>query len=811
MEWLGQVDELLGYQPNELPRTWEGYTNLFHSEDRDRVLAAIEKRLKSEEPYSVECRVQRKDGTYLYWQDRGTVVRDESGKPVKWLGAVSDITERKRAEEALQDSEEKYRTLVENAAEAIVIVQDGMMKFVNRMASEIIGYSKQELLSMSFIEFIHQDDRAMVGERYLRRLKGDVSIPKYAFRSMHKDGSFKWVEINAVLVTWEGKPATLNFLADITERKQAEETLRDSREELYRLLNSITEGAYGVDTNGNCTFVNRAFLQILGYQNDHEVLGKHIHELIHHSHYDGSPYPSSECRMYRVHQANQPINVTDEVFWRKNGVAIPVEYWSRPIVKDGVVIGSIATFIDITERKRAQEALEAERGLMRTLIDNLPDNVFIKDTRGGIILDNLAHRRLLGRRELDDVVGKSDRDFFAPALADQYMDDERRIVESGQPLINYEEPTVDQEGRPHWYLTTKVPVRDRHGNITALVGINRDITERKRAEEDLKESENKYRLLAENAQDVIFVLDMNLKYTYVSPSVKILRGYEPEEVLKQTSFEILTPSSRDLAMRTLSEIMELEKSERRDISISRTLELEMGRKDGSTVWTEVRFSFIRDENQRPVGILGVTRDITQRKGEIERVRKALGATVQAIAMTVETRDPYTAGHQRRVADLACAIAMEMNLPIDMIAGIRMAAAIHDLGKISVPAEMLSKPTKLTDLEFMIIKTHSQSGYDILKDIEFPWPVARIVVEHHERMNGSGYPNGLAGDKLLMESRILSVADVVEAMASHRPYRSSLGLDAALNEISKNKGILYEPEVVDACLRLFHDKDYKIID
>jgi PAS domain S-box-containing protein len=345
----------------------------------------------------------------------------------------------------------------------------------------------------------------------------------------------------------------------------------------------------------------------------------------------------------------------------------------------------------------------------------------------------------------------------------------------------------------------------------ALENLQQDVIQRKLAEEALKKSENKYRLLADNAQDVIFVMDMNLNYTYVSPSVKILRGYEPEEALKQTSFEILTPSSMDLAVRNLSEIMELEKSGQGDIPISRTLQLEMVRKDRTTVWTEVTFSLIRDENQRIVSILGVTRDITERKQEIERIRKALGATVQAIAMTVETRDPYTAGHQRRVADLACAIAVEMNLPIDMIDGIRMAAAIHDLGKISVPAEMLSKPTKLTDLEFMMIKTHSQSGYDILKDIEFPWPVARTILEHHERTNGSGYPHGLTGDHVLMESRILSVADVVEAMASHRPYRASLGIDEALNEISKNKGILYDPEVVDACLRLFHEKKYQIID
>ncbi|MCX5841004.1 MAG: HD-GYP domain-containing protein [Deltaproteobacteria bacterium] len=195
--------------------------------------------------------------------------------------------------------------------------------------------------------------------------------------------------------------------------------------------------------------------------------------------------------------------------------------------------------------------------------------------------------------------------------------------------------------------------------------------------------------------------------------------------------------------------------------------------------------------------------------QIRKARKALGATIQAISVIVETRDPYTAGHQRRVSDLARAIATEMNLPIDRIDGIRMAAAIHDLGKISVPAEILSRPTKLTNIEFSLIKIHSQSGYDILKDIDFSWPVARIVLEHHERMNGSGYPHGLTGDNLLMESRILSVADVVESMASHRPYRPALRIEAALEEIEKNRGTLYDNDVVDACLRLFREKGYQI--
>jgi len=192
------------------------------------------------------------------------------------------------------------------------------------------------------------------------------------------------------------------------------------------------------------------------------------------------------------------------------------------------------------------------------------------------------------------------------------------------------------------------------------------------------------------------------------------------------------------------------------------------------------------------------------------LRKALGGTVHAIASIVEKRDPYTAGHQRRVSDFARAIATEMGLSNDRIEGLRVAAIIHDIGKLSVPAEILSKPTKLTRIEFSLIKTHSQSGYDIIKDIDFPWPIARMVIEHHERINGSGYPNGLTGDNLLLESRILAVADVVEAMASHRPYRAALGIEPALEEIEKNKGIFYDAAVADACLRLFRHKGYKLV-
>ena len=195
-------------------------------------------------------------------------------------------------------------------------------------------------------------------------------------------------------------------------------------------------------------------------------------------------------------------------------------------------------------------------------------------------------------------------------------------------------------------------------------------------------------------------------------------------------------------------------------------------------------------------------------------QKAMEGSVQAIALAVEMRDPYTSGHQNRVADLACAIGREMGLSKDRIYGLQMASVIHDLGKLTIPGEILCKPGRLSLPEYAMIKTHVQSGYDILKKIDFPWPLADIVLQHHERMDGSGYPNGLSGEAIMIEARILIVSDVFETIGSHRPYRPSLGLKKAMGELAGNSGTLYDPQVVSACLDLvegerFHFKSPKI--
>jgi putative two-component system response regulator len=199
----------------------------------------------------------------------------------------------------------------------------------------------------------------------------------------------------------------------------------------------------------------------------------------------------------------------------------------------------------------------------------------------------------------------------------------------------------------------------------------------------------------------------------------------------------------------------------------------------------------------------------QLRESVEQLRRAVQTTIQVLVMAVEIKDPYTAGHQRRMTNLARTMATEMGLPPEKIEGLRMAGIIHDIGKITLPTEILSKPTKLSAIELSLIREHVRLGHDILKDVESPWPMAEIVLQHHERMDGSGYPRGLKGEEILIEARILAVADVVEAIASHRPYRPALGVDAALKEIENNRGILYDTDVVDVCLKLLREKDYQL--
>ena len=351
------------------------------------------------------------------------------------------------------------------------------------------------------------------------------------------------------------------------------------------------------------------------------------------------------------------------------------------------------------------------------------------------------------------------------------------------------------------------------GNLARLSSaVDRELREAKNRQErriteiQLRKSEEKYRVLFEDSRDAIYLNNQEGELIDCNMSTLELFGYSREEMLGiNTKAVFVNP---DEYRRLQDEIVQKESV--------REFKAKLRKKDGTEMDCLITSTVRQAKDKSKLGYQGIIRDISElvsSRKQIDKtlndLRKALGGTIEAMALTVETRDPYTAGHQRRVSNLARAISTEMGVSEDQIQGVRMAGVIHDIGKISVPGEILSKPGKISQNEFGIIKEHPQVGYNILKTVDFSWPIAQIVLQHHERMDGSGYPNGISGENILLEARILAVADVVEAMASHRPYRPALGIDIALKEISKNRGSSYDPKVVDACLRLFNEKGYRL--
>lgn len=333
--------------------------------------------------------------------------------------------------------------------------------------------------------------------------------------------------------------------------------------------------------------------------------------------------------------------------------------------------------------------------------------------------------------------------------------------------------------------------------------------ERERLLKNLEKSRNRYQNLIETTSDWIWETDAAGQYTYSSPKVKDLIGHQPHDIINKTLIEILTPQQAETFHLTYEELFAAHKP-------INGLETNYFKENGEIVVLENNAVPIFNEEGSFLGYRGVARDITARKNALEEVKKSrdnlkknLEETATSLASTAEKRDPYTAGHQQRVDLLACAIARELGLSEEQIEGLHFAALLHDIGKIILPFEYLTKPTKLSKEEIAIINTHPTIGYEILQNINFPWPVAEMVYQHHEHLDGSGYPRGLTDEEILLEAKILTVADVFEAISAHRPYRPSLGINAALDEIRSGKDIFYHGPAVDACIHLITDKQIKI--
>jgi len=352
---------------------------------------------------------------------------------------------------------------------------------------------------------------------------------------------------------------------------------------------------------------------------------------------------------------------------------------------------------------------------------------------------------------------------------------------------------------PFGYLLK--PFEDRELHVCIEMALYKNAMERK-----LHENERKLATMLSSIGDAVVCTTDQGAIQFFNPTAECLTGWLASDILGKpfsTSIPILDAGTRDPLLDPV------------EILRSKCIKLPFAGsgilldRHGAERPVDLTAACIQGQNGEVFGLALVFRDVSERrkteealKQSVRNLRKTLEETVKALAMTAEKRDPYTAGHQQRVAKLASAIAEKLGLPADRIDGLRVASLLHDIGKIYIPAEILSKPARLTDMEMGLMKTHSEVGYDILKSVSFPWPVAEMVLQHHERIDGSGYPGGLEAEDILLEARILMVADVVEAMSSHRPYRAALGQEKALDEITKFKGRRYDAAIVEVCLELF---------
>lgn len=420
----------------------------------------------------------------------------------------------------------------------------------------------------------------------------------------------------------------------------------------------------------------------------------------------------------------------------------------------------------------------------------------------GVIFDIDSAFENLAEGKKDDIIGRLLSDVFHPEGEIEKLHQitiDTGHASSGECFLKTE------DGKMVPVMISTVARKDDSGETIGFFLALVDKTERNRNEKILRDSESKYRAAVEQSADYIFIVDFNTKKILeANTSLKNLLGYNDDEMEKLTVYDFVDHPKEDINQK-IQEVLA-----KKSIFLH---ERNYRCKDGKNIPVEVSASYITYGDKRAISV--VSRDITARRKaerELERSFKQLQRTiesvVEAMSRVVETRDPYTAGHQRRVADLAKSISSSLGLSVTEVQGIYMASLIHDIGKLYLPAEILVKPIELTNLEFEMVKTHSSVGYDIVKTIAFPWPVAATILQHHERINGSGYPHGLAGKDILLEAKILAVADVVEAMSSNRPYRPARTIEESLGEISTNKNILYDSEVVAACLDLFLNKNFK---
>ncbi len=669
---------------------------------------------------------------------------------------------------------------------------------VNHYLCDMLGYSREEMLKKKWPDLTHPDDLDVNLNALTRVLSGKIDGYNLEKRLIHRNGDIIHVSI-ASKCTRNPDGTVIKLLSlvqNITERKKTEESIRESELKYRTVVENAREMIWQLDRDGNFVFFNK-YAEELSLKISDDWKGKGFSPVIH-------PDDLDRVKDIFVDTMSGNINEYDvRILLGESNIA-ELKVQTLPIYTDGEITGTLSFGRDITEENRSERALKVSEERYRSLLANIPIGVFRSTVEqdGSFLSVNPVLARMFGFENPEKMIDTKVIDCY------RNIEDRQRFIRSIKregSISGFEIQFKRSDGSNFWGSLSSKAILDEEGSILYLDGILEDITERKSIQEALRESQEQYRrLLDHNPAAIVVHVDGVIVYANRA-SLDLVAASCPEDALGKKVFDFVHPDYRAIVLDRI-------KLCQKNGKFAEPIEEKFLRLDGKSVDVEVTAIPIMYQGQPASQV--VFWDVTDRKQAEDRIKSSLDelhrtleGTVDALSSAVETRDPYTAGHQREVARFACVVAKEMNLSEEMIEGLRVASLLHDIGKIKIPAEILSKPAILTDIEYELIKTHPQAGFEILKTISFPWPVGKIVLQHQERMDGSGYPGALKGEEICLEARILGVVDVVEAMCSHRPYRSSLGLERALEEISMNRGILYDRNVVDACLTLFREERY----
>jgi PAS domain S-box-containing protein len=539
------------------------------------------------------------------------------------------LLERKQAEEALQHSEKRFRALIENGLDNISLLKaDGTLIWESPAAIRMLDYAPDEFVGHNIFALMHLDDMDWTRDLYARLIQEPGSHQRGTFRLRRSDGTWRWVD--AIVTNMLNEPSVNAIVVnyrDITDQKEAEKALRESQSKYQHLVETSHDLIWSIDAEGKFTFINDASKQLYGYE-PQELMGHSFFEMMDPQHHqmDLKRFQETIAHTNEFREAESHVRHRDgrEIILSANAIVIRDN--------DGNVIGVTGSSHDITIRKRVEDVLKEERNLLRTLIDNIPDRIYAMDLHGRKTLSNTADWKASSGKTMEDVIGKTDFEMYPPELAEEFWRLNRTVLDLGQPIINYEEPGLDYEGNPVSILTTKIPLRDDKGNMIGLVGIGRDITERKQVEMSLRQSENRYRLVTKATNDVIWEWNPTTSQLLWSENAQHVFGYPPEEIGPEEKWwdDHIHPDDRIRVLEKLNALIAGDESLWQE-------EYRFLLNDGSYAYISDRAYIERDENGDPIRMIGAMSDITSRK-EAEVERQALLEIMQGLTNTTDLQE-----------------------------------------------------------------------------------------------------------------------------------------------------------------------------